>query len=41
MDLDMASEMTKFTNAQVLEQAGISMLAQANQMPQHLLKLFQ
>jgi flagellin len=41
MDLDMASEMTKFTNAQVLEQAGISMLAQANMMPQHLLKLFQ
>jgi flagellin len=41
MDLDMAAEMTKFTNAQVLEQAGISMLAQANQMPQHLLKLFQ
>lgn len=41
MDLDMASEMTKFTNAQVLEQAGVSMLAQANQMPQHLLRLFQ
>jgi flagellin len=41
MDLDMASEMTKFTSAQVLEQAGISMLAQANQMPQQLMKLFQ
>ena len=41
MDLDMAAEMTKFSSAQVLEQAGISMLAQANQMPQHLLKLFQ
>jgi flagellin len=41
MDVDVASEMTKFSSAQVLEQAGVSMLAQANQMPQHLLRLFQ
>jgi flagellin len=41
MDLDVASEMTKFTSAQVLLQAGVSMLAQANQLPQNLLRLFQ
>jgi flagellin len=41
LDLDVASEMTKFSSKQVLEQAGVAMLAQANQMPQMLLKLFQ
>ena len=41
MDVDVASEMTNFSSKQVLEQAGVSMLAQANQMPQHLLRLFQ
>jgi flagellin len=41
LDLDVASEMTKFTSAQVLLQAGVSMLAQANQLPQNLLRLFQ
>ncbi len=41
LDVDVASEMTNFTNLQVLEQTGIAMLAQANQMPQHLLRLFQ
>jgi flagellin len=41
MDLDVASEMTKFTSAQVLQQIGVSTLAQANQMPQQLMKLFQ
>jgi flagellin len=41
MDLDVAAEMTNFSSKQVLEQAGVSMLAQANQMPQHLLRLFQ
>jgi flagellin len=41
MDLDMAAEMTKFTSAKVLEDAGVSMLAQANQLPQSLMKLFQ
>ena len=39
LDVDMAEEMTKFTSANVLSQAGVSMLAQANQMPQNLLQL--
>ncbi|WP_372070904.1 flagellin [Tistrella mobilis] len=39
LDLDIASEMTAFTSKQILMQAGVSMLAQANQMPQNLLKL--
>jgi flagellin len=38
-DVDMASEETEFTKNQILEQAGISMLAQANQSPQMILKL--
>jgi flagellin len=33
-DTDMASEMVKFTQAQILSQAGTAMLAQANQQPQ-------
>jgi len=41
MDLDIAAEMTTFTSKQILVQAGVSMLAQANQMPQNLLRLFQ
>jgi flagellin len=41
LDLDIASEMTTFTSKQILVQAGVAMLAQANQMPQDLLKLFQ
>jgi flagellin len=41
LDLDLASEMSKFTAKQVLLQAGVAMLAQANQMPQNLLRLFQ
>ncbi|MBX6323723.1 MAG: flagellin [Rhodospirillaceae bacterium] len=41
LDLDLASEMSKFTAEQVLLQAGVAMLAQANQMPQNLLRLFQ
>ena len=41
LDLDIAQEMTTFTSKQILTQAGVSMLAQANQMPQNLLKLFQ
>ncbi|MGE3932339.1 MAG: flagellin [Rhodospirillaceae bacterium] len=40
MDLDVASEMSNFTSKQILIQAGVSMLAQANQMPQNLLQLF-
>ncbi|BDO43444.1 flagellin [Cellulomonas sp. NTE-D12] len=38
-DTDMASEMVSFTRAQILSQAGTSMLAQANQLPQSVLKL--
>ncbi|GAA1256480.1 flagellin [Oryzihumus leptocrescens] len=38
-DTDMAQEMTSFTRSQILQQAGVSMLAQANQMPQAVLKL--
>jgi len=38
-DVDMASEMTKFTKLNILQQAGTSMLAQANQAPQNVLKL--
>jgi len=38
-NVDMASEMTQFTKNQILEQAGVSMLAQANQSPQMVLKL--
>jgi flagellin len=38
-DTDMASEMTNFTQAQVLTQAGTAMLAQANQSTQSILKL--
>lgn len=38
-DVDMASEMVNFTKEQILQQAGTSMLAQANQAPQAVLKL--
>jgi flagellin len=41
VDTDMASEMTKFTQAQILQQAGTAMLAQANSAPQSILKLLQ
>ena len=41
MDLDIAAEMSKLTSRQILVQAGVAMLAQANQMPQNLLRLFQ
>jgi flagellin-like hook-associated protein FlgL len=40
-DTDMASEMTSFTQAQVLQQAGTAMLAQANSSTQSILKLLQ
>jgi flagellin len=40
-DVDMASEMTNYTKEQILQQAGVSMLAQANQAPQSVLKLLQ
>ncbi len=38
-DVDMAKEMTMFTKEQILSQAGTSMLSQANQEPQGILKL--
>jgi len=38
-DTDMAREMMAFTQANVLQQAGMSMLAQANQAPQNVLQL--
>jgi len=39
-DTDMASEMSNFVKNQILLQAGTSMLAQANQIPQVVLSLF-
>lgn len=41
LDLDIAQEMTNFTSKQVLMQSGVAMLAQANQLPQNLLRLLQ
>ena len=38
-DVDMAKEMTKFTNANILSQASTAMLAQANSLPQNVLSL--
>jgi flagellin len=38
-DVDMAAEMTNFTKLNILQQAGTSMLAQANQAPQSILSL--
>jgi flagellin len=40
-DVDMASEMVNFTKLSILQQAGTSMLAQANQAPQSVLSLLQ
>ncbi|MBQ2591839.1 MAG: flagellin, partial [Candidatus Riflebacteria bacterium] len=40
-DLDMASEMTEFSSAQVLQQAATAMLAQANASGQSVLQLLQ
>ena len=38
-DVDMAYEVTQFTKAQILEQSGMAMLAQANSVPQQVLEL--
>ena len=38
-DVDMAMEMSTFTKNQILQQAGVSMLAQANSLPQAVLSL--
>lgn len=40
-DVDMAREMTTFTNANILSQAATAMLAQANSLPQGVLSLLQ
>ena len=41
LDLDVASEIIKFTSTQILVQTGVGMLAQANQLPQNMLRLLQ
>ena len=38
-DVDMAAEMMNFTKNQILQQAGVAILAQANQAPQAVLQL--
>lgn len=38
-DVNMAAEMTNFTKDQVLQQAGVAILAQANQIPSAVIKL--
>lgn len=38
-DADMAQEMTQYTKEQILQQSGVSVLAQANQQPQSILTL--
>lgn len=40
-DADFAQETAEYTQANILQQAGVSVLAQANQMPQVVLKLLQ
>lgn len=41
MDLDMAEEMTSYTTEQVISQAAVSMMAQANERPSQVLQLLQ
>jgi len=41
VDVDMASEMTTFTNLQILQQSGTAVLAQANHLPDNILTLLQ
>ena len=41
MDADFAAETAEMTKAQVLQQAGVAMLAQANMLPQAVLSLLQ
>ena len=40
-DADMAEEMTNYTHLNVLNQAAISVLTQANDMPQQVLQILQ
>ena len=41
LDTDMAEEMTEYTQQNILEQASISVLSQANDLPQQVLSLLQ
>ena len=41
MDADFAAETAQMTKAQILQQSGIAMLAQANSVPQNVLALLQ
>ena len=41
MDTDMADEMTRYTTQQVISQAAVSMIAQANERPSQVLQLLQ
>ena len=41
VDVDMATEMTKYTNLDILQQAGTAVLAQANSLPKTILTLLQ
>ena len=41
MDTDMADEMTRYTTQQILSQASVSMIAQANERPSQVLQLLQ
>ena len=41
MDADFAKETSEMSRGQILQQAGISILAQANQLPQNVLQLLQ
>ena len=41
VDVNMATEMTNFTKDEVLQQAGVAILAQANQLPNATLKLLE
>jgi len=41
VDVNMAAEVTNFTKDQVLQQAGVSVLTQANHLPQAVLKLLE
>jgi flagellin len=39
MDADFAAETSNMSRAQILQQAGTAMVAQANQLPQQVLQL--
>jgi flagellin len=41
MDADFATETANLSRAQILQQAGNAMIAQANQLPQQVLRLLQ